>query len=239
MCRIGQARFIMEECNMKIKSVLASVAACAIAVSAMAISAAAEVTNGNATGDDGKKFWTYDVKENADDITKVYGFEVKITPSDTAIPSGIGGGMGMNSNSLGWKSVEWGNPDSGKAVIVDTENWTMKYVNTASFAADDEYAQVWVQNWWGAELTVDSVKLLDKDGNEIGAAPADTTAAATTTTTAAATTTTSAAAGTTTTAAATTTTAAAGAAAGDAGVAVVAATLALAGAAAFVARKKD
>lgn len=72
-------------------------------------------------------------------------------------------------------------------------------------------------------------------------ASADTTAAATTTTTAAAagTTTTSAAAGTTTTAAATTTTAAAGAAAGDAGVAVVVATLALAGAAAFAARKKD
>ncbi len=71
-------------------------------------------------------------------------------------------------------------------------------------------------------------------------ASADTTAAATTTTSAAAaTTTTSAAAGTTTTAAATTTTAAAGAAAGDAGVAVVAATLALAGAAAFAARKKD
>lgn len=73
-------------------------------------------------------------------------------------------------------------------------------------------------------------------------ASADTTAAATTTTTSAAaagTTTTSAAAGTTTTAAATTTTAAAGAAAGDAGVAVVAATLALAGAAAFAARKKD
>ena len=136
-------------------------------------------------------------------------------------------------------------PDPAKdkcGTVVNGNTATMTFdTGSPLFAAlkDDEkaWAQFIVQSWWGADFTVDSVEYI----YAAGAAPADTTAAATTTTTAAAaaTTTTSAAAGTTTTAAATTTTSGAAQPAGDAGVAVVAATLALAGAAAFVARKKD
>lgn len=218
---------------MKIKSVLASVAACALAVSAMALTAAAEVTNGAETGNDGKKFWSFDVKSNTADVTKVYGFEVKVTPADAAMPDGMGGGMGLNSESTGWKSVEWGNPDSGKAVIVDTTNWTLRYINDTAFTSTDTYAQVWVQSWWGCDLTVDSVKLLDKDGNEVaqGAPASSTTTTTTTTTTASGTT-------TTTTSGGTTTTTAAGTKTGDAGVGVAVAGLSLAAVAAFAARKK-
>lgn len=225
---------------MKIKSVLASVAACAIAVSAMAISAAAEVTNGNATGDDGKKFWMYDVKENASDITQVYGFELKITAANPELPDGMGGGLGMNSNSFGWKSVEWGNPGSGKDVEFDAENWTVKYVADKAFAADDEYAQVWLQNWWGSELTVDSVKLLDQNGNEIGGAAQDPEETTAPEETQAPTEETKAADDNADSKADDTTGKQdqPGTKTGDAGVAVAVAGLSLAGAAAFVARKR-
>ena len=55
----------MEEIVMKISKILASVSVCALAASAMAISAFAEVTNGNTIGDDGKKFYSVDVMADA------------------------------------------------------------------------------------------------------------------------------------------------------------------------------
>lgn len=113
--------------------------------------------------------------------------------------------------------------DDGTTLRMNILNtWGNSVSDIASTAAESEISVTFTITGLGTTASVDT-----------------TAAATTTTTTAAAAGTTTTAAATTTTAAATTTTAADGAAAGDAGVAVVAATLALAGAAAFAARKKD
>lgn len=205
---------------MKLKTFLASVSACAIAVSAMAITASAEVTNGNTTGDDGKKFYVYDLLAEGADVTAVYGVKVEMTVSDWS--EGCGGGFGFNSESTGWKSIEWGNADASKAISID-DNGDFTYTATnALFATSDTYCQIWIQNWWGGEVTVDNITLLGADGKALGGATTDAPASsdddATTTTT---------------------TTAASGSSTGDAGIALAVAGLAVAGAAAYVARKKD
>lgn len=203
---------------MKLKTFLASVSACAIAVSAMAITASAQVTNGNATGDDGKKFYTYDLLAEGVDATAVYGVKVEMTVSDWT--DGSGGGFGFNSESTGWKSVEWGNTDSGKDIIID-DNGDFTYTSSSAiFASSDTYAQIWIQNWWGGDVTVDNITLLGSDGKALGAASTDAPASGDDTTT-------------------TTTTTGAGSKTGDAGIALAVAGLAAAGAAAYVARKKN
>lgn len=201
---------------MKLKNFLASVAACAIAVSAMAITASAEVTNGNTTGDDGKLFYTYDLLAEGADVTAVYGVKVEMTISD--LSQGSGGGFCLNSESTGWKSIEWGNADAGKTISID-DNGDFTYTATAPlFATSDTYCQICVQNWWGGEVTVDKITLLGADGKALGGATTDAPA-------------------NTDTPAATTT--ASGSNTGDAGIALAVAGLAVAGAAAYVARKKD
>jgi len=199
---------------MKMRNFVASIAACAVAASAMAVSASAAVLNPNT--DD---FYCIDAITDYD-VTAIYGVKVDLTWEDGG--EGCGGGFGFNSESTGWASNEFGNEGSGKTAEMDA-NGDFTYMSDAPiFASTDTYAQVWIQSWWGADFTVDEVEYLDLDGKVIGEeAPTTTTNAAPE-------------GGDTTT-----TTKAGSNATGDAGVALAVAGLAVAGAAAYVARKKD
>ena len=70
--------------------ILASVSACALAASAMAISAFAEVTNGNTKDDSGKLFYTMDAMADYD-VTAIYGVTFDLTWTDGG--QGCGGGL--------------------------------------------------------------------------------------------------------------------------------------------------
>ena len=225
---------------MKIKSMFAALAAGAIAVSALAVSAFA-IPIANHNSDDGDKY-VYSVKDNLPEGCKLSDvFGAKVVISGVNQETGAGGGFVFNSNTASWDQKEWGNEGSNKPIIYNYTDFTMTRLETESpFADTDEYAQVCIAQWdnWGDAVTVDSVTLLDKDGNELTAkaaeettteAPADTTTAAATTTKAAAAVTTTKAADTKKTDSAKT---------GDAGVGVAVAALGLAAAAAFTARKK-
>jgi hypothetical protein len=226
---------------MKIKSMFAALAAGAIAVSALAVSAFA-IPIANHNSDDGDKY-VYSVKDNLPEGCKLSDvFGAKVVISGVNQETGAGGGFVFNSNTANWSQKEWGNEGSNKPIIYNYTDFTMTRLETESpFADTDEYAQVCIAQWdnWGDAVTVDSVTLLDKDGNELTAKAAETTTEAPADTTAAAATTTSAKAG-----AAVTTTKAAdtkkadSAKTGDAGVGVAVAALGLAAAAAFTARKK-
>ena len=95
------------------------------------------------------------------DITKITGVKFNVTFDELEVADEavwIGGGIGANSNSTGWKQVEWGRNE--KPIIADLENGTITWDNGESiFKADDTYAQLWVCSW-GGSLTVDSVELL-------------------------------------------------------------------------------
>ena len=246
---------------MKIKSVLAAVAASAIAVLAAApMSASADAAK---------------LKE----ITGIT-FYISCPTAATANAEGglpwYGGAFGVNSDSTGWKTTQWAvNEDplgDGKVAAekIDDTHYKVTWTETL-FTGEETWAQAVYQNYGPADTKLEKVTLeganvditeLDvpadnkgatayllgdsQDGNWHGvfndaAAPADGTTTAVADDTAATTTAKADDKKTTTTAADTkkkdtsTTTATK---TGDAGVGVVVAGLTLAGAAAFIARKK-
>ena len=220
---------------MKVKSILASLGACAIAFSAMAISASAKVTN-PAAGDD--KYCLDVVLPEGKTFADIYGIEMSYTGTPAEGQTNVGA-ICWQSTSVKWTQKEFSLTEGEKELVVKDNKVTHK-ADAPLFAAADEYAQVFVAQWsWTddnqMDFTVDSVKLLDKDGNELGgAAPTQndqTDAPANDTTTA-------------TQQAANNnnnnnnTTAAAGAKTGDAGVGIAVGALALAGVAAVATRKK-
>lgn len=223
---------------MKMKSILASIGACAIAASAMAISASAAITNANSNGNYEYVIMGEDINNLPDGckLSDIYGFEAKLSKTASGEESCVGA-FCYQSDSNNWAQTEFCQEGGDKNVVIGSDG-VVKWVSATPLYSDsDTWAKAIVAEWsWPddkqIDFAVESIKLLDKDGNELKAAgndtPAETTAAGGTTTTAA---------GTTTTAAGTTTTAA-GTKTGDAGVGLAVAGVALAGAAAYVARKK-
>ena len=164
---------------MKLKKILAAVAAAAVAVSTMAVNAFAGLTN----YPDG---CTIDLIADGYNVMDVYGFTFNISGS---INDGVGGGVGFNSASTGWESHEWGNPDSAKEILVTDGKVTLLkdapvFKETDVTDPSNPYAQVWMQHWWGVDVTVDSVDILGAGGTVLSpagaaddAAPADDTTA--------------------------------------------------------------
>ena len=169
---------------MKLKKIVAAIAAAAVAVSAMAVNAFALSTK-----DYVKDGTIYLVSEKAEEpnwtadagvaVTDIYGatYHVTFDAAEVANESTwIGGGIGSNSNSTGWAQNEWGGND--KPIVADLENGTITWLSDKPiFAADDAYAQIWLQAW-GGTVTVNSVDILGAGGTVIAtgeeaAAPAE------------------------------------------------------------------
>ena len=157
---------------MNFKKIIATVAAAALAVSAMAVNAFALTTETHRIDstlyvvsekpDEEKPSW---ITNSGYTISDVYGvtFHVEFNSEEVANPDAwIGGGIGANSNSTGWKQKEWGRSD--KEIIADLENGTITWLSNAPvFKDSDSYAQFWLQTW-GGTVTVKSIDVLGKDG---------------------------------------------------------------------------
>lgn len=210
---------------MKIKSMIAALAASAIAVSALAVSASAEVLK--KVGNE-KNAEIYMVPVDGLDLSKLDKIVAEVSCDSTK----MNGGIGYNNADGNWTQHEF-NSEIESGVIEQT--WEKD--GLAGTVKDG----LQVQLWWvepkkdadGNEsdgtAQLNSVKLLDKDGNEL----TKTETQATTTTTE------KSGASVTTTTTAKETKKTDSAKTGDAGVGVAVAALGLASAAAFVARKKD
>ncbi len=170
---------------MKLKKIIAAVAAAAVAVSTMAINAFAykvsEVDGNYFAYVKGTEGWSNDTGRP---ITDVYGvtFHVKFNADDIANGVWIGGNIGYNTDKENWKVQEWANMD-GKPILADVENGTITYKSSSPvFQGTEEWAQLILQVYDGATVTVESADLLDKDGKPLSeeagaAAPAETEAA--------------------------------------------------------------
>lgn len=186
---------------MNFKKIIATAAAAALAVSAMAVNAFAlttETHRNDATlylvsekPEEEKPSW---ITNSGYTIADVYGvtYHVEFNADEVADEATwIGGGMGANSNSTGWKQVEWGRSD--KEITADLANGTITWLSdTPVFKDSDKYAQFWLQTW-GGTVTVKSIDVLGKDGAVISdetpdpaEVPAEETTAAVEETTAAA-----------------------------------------------------
>ena len=228
---------------MKIKSMIAALAASAIAVTTMAVSASAALFS--KTGN-GQEKYNVDIKDI--DASKIDKIVAEVT-CDTEYLKGTFG-FNDTSNSDQWASHGATEDSDGNHFFESkvnagealTATWELSGIE-GKVAAQDV---IEIQFWWinphynadGSEgdkgtATIESVKLLDKDGNELTAKAAETTTEAPATTTAADTT----KAGTTTTAAKSATKTDS-TKTGDAGVGIVVAAMGLAAAAAFASRKK-
>lgn len=166
---------------MNFKKIIASVAAAALAVSAMAVNTFALTTETHRTDatlyvvsekpDEEKPSW---ITNSGYTIADVYGvtYHVEFNADEVADPATwIGGGIGANSNSTGWKSIEWGRSD--KEITADLENGTITWLSdTPVFKDSDSYAQFWLQTW-GGTVTVKSIDVLGKDGVVISDDAAD------------------------------------------------------------------
>ncbi len=203
---------------MKLRNLLASLSACAIAVSAMALSAsAAEVKyNGgkielSAAADD-TKTWQYNLTELAGNGTLTQ-IKMDLTcPFAATGWAGGGGAVGMNFGT------EWFQVDFA-AAETSADNWSVTLDIPATYndvAQDFSDGIIQIGWWWGAgdTLTIDSLTFVFEGGTTTDAPAADTDNGNTTTNST-------------------------GSNTGDAGIALAVAGLAVAGAAAYVARKKD
>ena len=155
---------------MKFGKILAAFAAAAVAVSAMAVNSFALSTKNYLK--DGTVFINADKPEDptwAKDAgvaqTDVYGVTYHVTFNADEVKNEatwIGGGIGANSKSTGWKQIEWGR--SGKEITADLTNGTITWLSDKPvFTADDAYAQFWIQTW-GGTVTVNSADVLGKGG---------------------------------------------------------------------------
>lgn len=164
---------------MKLKKIIAGIAAAAVAVSMTAVNAFAAITNAN--DPDGQGFYVVAVDMSKYDATAVYGFSAKLS-GDYIGETGAGGAMVFNSASDNWNQHEWGNEGSGKEVTTTEDGVLTLLLSSPAFTASDQWAQCVVQQYWGGDFAVDSITLLGKDGKplaEKSAAPAETTAAVT------------------------------------------------------------
>lgn len=157
---------------MNFKKILATAAAAALAVSAMAVNAFALTTETHRNDavlyvvsekpEEEKPSW---ITNSGYTIADVYGvtYHVEFNADEVADEATwIGGGMGANSNSTGWKQIEWGRSD--KEITADLANGTITWLSdTPVFKDSDKYAQFWLQTW-GGTVTVKSIDVLGKDG---------------------------------------------------------------------------
>lgn len=151
---------------MNMKKILAAATASVLTVGAMSVVASAKVTNpnGDKYGQAGKYVFAAgeDLGDNISKCTKVI---VKITVDDAKFAAeGAGGGIATNNQPFAW--VEFGNKDTGKAIVTDGK--TVEF-DSLSFEAGAD-AQVILEGWWGSDFSVDSISYLDKDGKVLATA---------------------------------------------------------------------
>lgn len=132
--------------------------------------------------------WTYEIP--TDSVANLdQTASVRITFTASSLEAGFGGGFIFNTSGAGaagnnWNSKEWGNADAAKEIsAVETGN-DLEFTITRDDAAglfgttEDQYGvynKVCLQSWWGADIDVTKIELLDASGNTIYSAPAGST----------------------------------------------------------------
>lgn len=159
---------------MKIKRLLAGIVACAMSLSAMAITASAAITNANDVGvdQDGKPYANYvvnPIEALGEDLTKATKVDVELEPvTDEAILALI-----FQANNLGWTAHEFGTEGMDKENEI-TDNM-LSFDNEAPiFEEGVEWANVTIQQWHGdTDITIKSITFYDADGEVLAEVEAE------------------------------------------------------------------
>jgi hypothetical protein len=234
---------------MKHSTLLTNLAVSAAVLSACALPASAAVLNPQ--NDSEKKAYVVDLKQSAEKWREITGVKITVTPAeDWKSEGGFGGGVIFSGSGVPWdankkefsisgegmadKKDQLSSKKDGGSFVLTYDNKSPLFKNAGS--GDECWAKLTVQDWWGADFSVDKVEYLYAENSAEPAAETTTASSAAVTTTSACVTTASSAASSVT--AKTSTTTAPAARTGDAGAGLAMAGLALAGTAAFAVRRK-
>ena len=162
---------------MKFTKTLASVAAAALAVSALSVSSFADWKGAN--GDGNLVFNVADILPEDVNIADVYGVSVVFTDASAAVlAEGAGGGFIFSTASNNWNQLQWCNgcgEDEAHDIQLDAEKNTITRMETAPFFTAEDisgeegtYGQIALSEWWGGDIAYSSVEFLGADGSVIG-----------------------------------------------------------------------
>ena len=162
---------------MKFTKTLASVAAAALAVSALSVSSFADWKGAN--GDGNLVFNVADILPEDVNIADVYGVSVVFTDASAAVlAEGAGGGFIFSTASNNWNQLQWCNgcgEDEAHDIQLDTEKNSITRMETAPFFTAEDisgeegtYGQIALSEWWGGDIAYSSVEFLGADGSVIG-----------------------------------------------------------------------
>ena len=157
---------------MRFKKLIAGIVA-AVAVGSVGVLAAnAEILNGT----DGSMFYSVNVvdilPDNAE-ISEVYGVKISFDEkSYDVLKEGATGSVTFRSIDNDWSQINWSagmKKDELYPLAWDPDTNSVVRMETSPIFTEadlEEYAVITVSEWSGGDITVDTVALLDKNGNE-------------------------------------------------------------------------
>lgn len=172
---------------MKFTRTLASVAAAAVAVSSLAVSAFAAWDGANKEGN--VILNVADILPEGVDINDVYGVRINFTDASADVLSqGAGGGFIFSTASNNWNQLQWCNgcdtsekPEAHDILLDTKTNSITRMEEKPFFTAEDisgaegTYGEIALSQWWGGDIAYSSVDFLNKDGEKLPVASDDVT----------------------------------------------------------------
>ena len=161
---------------MKFTRTLASVAAAAVAVSSLAVSAFAAWDGADNNGN--LVLNVADILPEGVDINDVYGVRINFTDASAdVLAQGAGGGFIFSTASNNWNQLQWCNgcdtsekPEAHN-ILWDTKTNSITRMEEKPFftaedisGAVDTYGQIALSEWWGGDIAYSSIDFLNKDG---------------------------------------------------------------------------
>jgi hypothetical protein len=154
---------------------LATAMTAAMACTAFAGNSIQSTSSIGTANDDGS--FTVDFVAAGIDATTVTGVTLTLTVDDS---DGFGGGIMFNGTACGWDQSEdyyWGDADAAKALVATSTGNAGEYTVTfavpdgefGDMTAEDAYAQICVQQWWGNDVTITNVSVETSGSSDAGA----------------------------------------------------------------------
>ena len=164
---------------MKFTRTLASVAAAAVAVSSLAVSAFAAWDGADSNGN--LVLNVADILPEGVDINDVYGVRINFTDASADVLSqGAGGGFIFSTASNNWNQLQWCNgcdtsekPEAHDILLDTKTNSITRMEEKPFFTAEDisgaegTYGQIALLEWWGGDVAYSSIDFLGKDGEKL------------------------------------------------------------------------
>lgn len=164
---------------MKFTRTLASVAAAAVAVSSLAVSAFAAWDGADGNGN--LVLNVADILPEGVDINDVYGVRINFTDAAAdVVAQGAGGGFIFSTASNNWNQLQWCNgcdtseKPEGHDIQWDAETKSITRMEEKPFftaedisGAEGTYGQIALSEWWGGDIAYSSIDFLNKDGEKL------------------------------------------------------------------------